>query len=55
LAFVAAALAAQRRSVHGLLREPGFSTIEVPADWPERTWTNLNHPADLAAFLRKGT
>jgi molybdopterin-guanine dinucleotide biosynthesis protein A len=51
LPILAAALAGRRRSVQGLLREAGFAAVGVPADWPERTWTNLNHPADLDAFL----
>lgn len=38
-----------RRSLHGLLEEPGFVVVDVPADWPARTWANLNSPDDLAA------
>jgi molybdenum cofactor guanylyltransferase len=38
-----------RRSLHGLLEEPGFAVVDAPADWPARTWANLNSPEDLAA------
>jgi hypothetical protein len=24
--------------------------VEVPADWGDRVWTNLNRPSDLEAF-----
>jgi len=39
-----------RRSVRGLLRDPAFATIDSPVEWPATVWTNLNTPADLAAF-----
>lgn len=39
----------QGRSVHGLLREKGFTSIDAPS-WGERVWTNLNSPADVAEF-----
>jgi molybdopterin-guanine dinucleotide biosynthesis protein A len=47
---VRAALESGRRSVHGLLRMPGFKTFAAPADWPASVWTNLNSPQDLQAW-----
>jgi molybdopterin-guanine dinucleotide biosynthesis protein A len=47
---VAASIGEGRRSVHGLLRDPRFVAIEVPAEWPPTVWTNLNTPEDLKAF-----
>ena len=35
-----------RRSVRGLIEEPGFMALPCP-DWPARMWLNLNEPADL--------
>jgi molybdopterin-guanine dinucleotide biosynthesis protein A len=39
-----------RLSVQGLCNEAGFQAEDVPADWPDDAWVNLNSPADLAAF-----
>jgi molybdopterin-guanine dinucleotide biosynthesis protein A len=36
-----------RRSLHGLLADPAIEAVEAPDAWDERTWTNLNSPADL--------
>lgn len=36
-----------RKSVHGLLEEPGFVPIEAPAKWDAGVWANLNAPEDL--------
>jgi molybdenum cofactor guanylyltransferase len=47
---IASRLAGQQRSVHRLLEEPGFTSIEAPADWEEGIWTNLNHPEDLRMY-----
>lgn len=49
-AVVSYRLALQRRSVYGLLEEPGFVSIEVPGNWDEQVWANLNYPSDLAEF-----
>jgi molybdopterin-guanine dinucleotide biosynthesis protein A len=38
------------RSIFSLCDRPGFAALPPPADWPAEMWTNLNHPADLAAF-----
>jgi molybdopterin-guanine dinucleotide biosynthesis protein A len=40
-----------RRSLHGLCEVPEFRAASAPGDWPERTWTNLNDPQQLAAFV----
>ena len=48
---VEARLASGRRSVVGLGAEPGFVVQHAPAAWPTDTWTNLNTPADYAAFI----
>jgi molybdopterin-guanine dinucleotide biosynthesis protein A len=50
---VSALLTSDRRSVRALCEQPGFADIPAPADWPERTWTNLNFPEDLERFLRE--
>jgi molybdopterin-guanine dinucleotide biosynthesis protein A len=42
-----------RRSVVSLTEENQFIAIAAPKDWPEDIWTNLNSPADLAAFLNE--
>ena len=47
---VRARVAGGRRSVHGLAAEPGFAVVPAPIGWAESVWTNLNTPADLAAF-----
>ena len=47
-----ALLAADGRSLRALCEQPGFADIPAPADWPERTWTNLNYPEDYERFLR---
>ena len=49
--ILAAELSADRRSVHGLNRQSGFTAIPAPSGWPAETWTNLNYPADLDRFL----
>jgi len=36
-----------RRSLHGLLADPAIRAMDAPDAWGERTWTNLNSPADL--------
>lgn len=40
-------------SVMGLLEEPGFAALDAPGSWGEAVWTNLNRPADMAAFLSR--
>jgi molybdopterin-guanine dinucleotide biosynthesis protein A len=40
----------RRRSVHGLLKEHGFSVLDAEKDWGEQAWMNLNCPTDLACF-----
>jgi len=44
------ALTQNRRSVHGLIDEARFITVQSPLDWPARYWTNLNTPDDLSNF-----
>jgi molybdopterin-guanine dinucleotide biosynthesis protein A len=39
-----------RRSLQGIAAEPTVRTAAAPREWPAETWTNLNTPADLAAF-----
>ncbi len=39
-----------RRSVQDLCNGPSIDAIPPPADWSADVWTNLNHPAELAAF-----
>jgi molybdopterin-guanine dinucleotide biosynthesis protein A len=48
--MIARRLAAGFNSVHGLRGELGVRITSAPADWPARTWINLNRPEDLAAF-----
>lgn len=43
-------LDAGHRSVRSLVSLPGWVTVDTPAEWDARVWTNLNHPADLDAF-----
>lgn len=43
----------RRRSLHGLVDEAGVDILPSPADWPVDIWTNLNHPADLAAYRER--
>jgi molybdopterin-guanine dinucleotide biosynthesis protein A len=40
------------RSIYSLAELSEFVVRTAPADWPADTWTNLNHPADLEAFLK---
>ncbi|HEV8292554.1 MAG TPA: hypothetical protein VGP94_11555, partial [Tepidisphaeraceae bacterium] len=37
-------------SMRSLTKMEGFGVIAAPKIWPEDVWTNLNEPADLAAF-----
>ncbi|HZL34317.1 MAG TPA: molybdenum cofactor guanylyltransferase [Tepidisphaeraceae bacterium] len=46
-ATIASRLSQNRRSVHGLLDEPGFEAVRAPAEWDEKAWVNLNSPADV--------
>ena len=48
---IAQRLGEGRRSLHGLCDLLGFCVIPAPSDWPERIWTNLNDPQQLAAFV----
>ncbi|GAC1666348.1 MAG: hypothetical protein NVS9B4_22030 [Candidatus Acidiferrum sp.] len=47
---IAVNLAANQRSVQALALLPGFLALESPPDWPADIWTNLNTPAEFAAF-----
>jgi molybdopterin-guanine dinucleotide biosynthesis protein A len=38
---------AGRRSVRGLIDEPGFIAVPWPSHLPQTMWLNLNEPADL--------
>jgi len=51
LDLVSAAFTAGERSVVALSRLPGVRAIDAPADWDDRTWTNLNTPDDFATFV----
>ena len=46
-------LAEHRRSVVGLIDPPDVVCLDAPGDWPAEMWTNLNHPGDLAEFIRR--
>jgi molybdopterin-guanine dinucleotide biosynthesis protein A len=46
-------MSAGRRSLHGLCELPEFCAASAPGDWPARTWTNLNDPQQLAAFVAR--
>jgi molybdopterin-guanine dinucleotide biosynthesis protein A len=48
---IAKRLSENRRSLHGLSDQTDFCAIPAPSDWPERIWTNLNDPQQLAAFV----
>jgi molybdopterin-guanine dinucleotide biosynthesis protein A len=47
---IAERLAAGKRSVQALAAISGFLALEAPPEWPADTWTNLNTPAEFAAF-----
>jgi len=47
---IRAQLSGGRRSVRGLRCLPAFKIVPTPPDWPATLWTNLNDPAELAAF-----
>jgi molybdenum cofactor guanylyltransferase len=51
LNLIAAHLNAGHRAVHSLLELPHFAAIPAPADWPARTWINLNTPLDFERFV----
>ncbi|MGB7159521.1 MAG: molybdenum cofactor guanylyltransferase [Tepidisphaeraceae bacterium] len=38
------------RSMHSLAQLAGAAVLPAPDDWQPQTWTNLNTPADFAAF-----
>jgi molybdopterin-guanine dinucleotide biosynthesis protein A len=43
-------LGAEKRSVQALAALPGFVALDAPVEWPANIWTNLNTPAEFAAF-----
>ena len=43
-------LSKSRRSLHALLDEPGFMTIDTPVTWREEIWSNLNTLDELRRF-----
>lgn len=49
---IAEQLGLGNRSVRRLTRLSTTALISAPTEWPEQTWTNLNEPSDLQAFLR---
>lgn len=49
--IVAAGLESGRRSVARLREAAGFVVLPAPGEFPAATWTNLNEPADYAAFI----
>ncbi|HWE02572.1 MAG TPA: molybdenum cofactor guanylyltransferase [Tepidisphaeraceae bacterium] len=50
ISAVAGRLSQEKRSVQGLLSDPGFVAVDPPGDWPNEVWTNLNAPEDLERF-----
>ncbi|HVB97908.1 MAG TPA: NTP transferase domain-containing protein [Candidatus Dormibacteraeota bacterium] len=49
---IAVRLGAIENSVQALAALPGFLALGAPPEWPASTWTNLNTPAEFAAFDR---
>jgi molybdopterin-guanine dinucleotide biosynthesis protein A len=45
--FVRRQLESNRRSLHGLLDDPGVIAVDAPVEWGDRTWMNVNFPEDL--------
>jgi molybdopterin-guanine dinucleotide biosynthesis protein A len=43
-------LESNRRSLHGLLSDPSFVTLDAPHEWGDKAWINLNSPGDLASL-----
>jgi molybdopterin-guanine dinucleotide biosynthesis protein A len=41
------------RSMNSLTAIEGFSVLRAPGSWNDDVWTNLNEPADLAAFEKR--
>jgi molybdopterin-guanine dinucleotide biosynthesis protein A len=41
------------RSMRSLTKLEGFAVVAAPKTWSNDMWTNLNQPADLAAFEKK--
>ena len=37
-------------ALRGLVKSEPFVVVPAPREWPNDFWTNLNTPADLAAF-----
>jgi molybdopterin-guanine dinucleotide biosynthesis protein A len=48
--LIRSAMAAGTRAVRDLAALPAAVVVEAPQSWAERTWDNLNTPADLAEF-----
>jgi molybdopterin-guanine dinucleotide biosynthesis protein A len=42
-------------SLHGLCDSASFLAVAAPADWSEELWTNLNDPAQFAAYEQKNS
>jgi len=42
-------------SLQALAKSPGFIVLPAPPQWSDDIWTNLNEPADLAAFEQRMT
>jgi len=40
----------ESRSMRSLTKTEGFAVVLAPGNWPDQVWTNLNDPADFAAF-----
>jgi molybdopterin-guanine dinucleotide biosynthesis protein A len=40
----------EQASMRSFSKTEGFALVHAPKDWNEDVWTNLNKPADLAAF-----
>ena len=53
LARLTAHFSSGGRSLHSLTSLDGSVVVPAPHDWPEQVWTNLNTPADLAAFVER--
>ena len=45
------AIQSDQLSVHSLAKLPRFPTCNVPAEWAEESWLNLNRPEELERFV----
>jgi molybdopterin-guanine dinucleotide biosynthesis protein A len=52
-ALIRAKLDARELSVQALSREAAVHALDAPTEWDDDVWTNLNHPRDFDAFLKR--